>query len=252
MMPIPRAAVSVCVRVCVTVDTASSPPATSESSVPNNNDSDHDNNNYYYLLVQRGTEPNQGQWSFPGGKIESGEAAVTAAMRELAEETVWTRNDNNNNNNIPKAEEGEGLLSQLQWYNGTITTTDAIGSGFHYLIAHCLAEFPPLHVTSPVQNHHRHHRHHHTLLPTTEPIVESLLPRVKAADDAVDVRWLTVPQIVSLTKHHDHKIDETTHRMTLTPGLLPVIVRMEELSRANLLPLTRMTMKRTPMNIESS
>lgn len=56
--PIPRAAVSVCVRC-----------------------RDH------YLLVQRGKSPNVGMWSFPGGKIEYAESTLEGARRELDEET---------------------------------------------------------------------------------------------------------------------------------------------------------------------
>ncbi len=39
------------------------------------------------LLIRRGTPPLLGSWSLPGGKIEWGERAVDAALRELAEET---------------------------------------------------------------------------------------------------------------------------------------------------------------------
>jgi 8-oxo-dGTP diphosphatase len=42
------------------------------------------------LLIQRGTKPLQGEWSLPGGRIEVGERAPLAALRELAEETGIT------------------------------------------------------------------------------------------------------------------------------------------------------------------
>lgn len=39
------------------------------------------------LLIRRGTPPRQGEWGLPGGRIEPGERAVEAALRELREET---------------------------------------------------------------------------------------------------------------------------------------------------------------------
>ena len=39
------------------------------------------------LLIRRGTPPKQGEWSIPGGRIEPGEPARDAALRELKEET---------------------------------------------------------------------------------------------------------------------------------------------------------------------
>lgn len=39
------------------------------------------------LLIRRGRPPKQGEWSLPGGRIEPGERAVDAALRELHEET---------------------------------------------------------------------------------------------------------------------------------------------------------------------
>lgn len=39
------------------------------------------------LLIQRGTPPEQGSWSLPGGKQEVGETVREAAIREISEET---------------------------------------------------------------------------------------------------------------------------------------------------------------------
>jgi ADP-ribose pyrophosphatase YjhB (NUDIX family) len=39
------------------------------------------------LLVRRGSPPLQGQWSIPGGILESGETLMEGVRRELAEET---------------------------------------------------------------------------------------------------------------------------------------------------------------------
>jgi 8-oxo-dGTP diphosphatase len=42
------------------------------------------------LLVRRANPPGQGTWSLPGGRVEAGEDAATAAVREVAEETGLT------------------------------------------------------------------------------------------------------------------------------------------------------------------
>ncbi len=39
------------------------------------------------LLIRRANPPRRGEWSLPGGRIEWGERATDAALRELLEET---------------------------------------------------------------------------------------------------------------------------------------------------------------------
>ncbi|HZC17428.1 MAG TPA: NUDIX hydrolase [Caulobacteraceae bacterium] len=39
------------------------------------------------LLIRRGKAPRKGEWSIPGGRMEMGERAAEAALRELKEET---------------------------------------------------------------------------------------------------------------------------------------------------------------------
>ena len=39
------------------------------------------------LLIRRGTEPERGSWSLPGGRVEFGESVVAAVVREFREET---------------------------------------------------------------------------------------------------------------------------------------------------------------------
>jgi ADP-ribose pyrophosphatase YjhB (NUDIX family) len=41
----------------------------------------------FLLVVQRKNEPARGLWSLPGGRVEPGETAAAAAVREVAEET---------------------------------------------------------------------------------------------------------------------------------------------------------------------
>ena len=42
------------------------------------------------LMIKRGREPGAGLWSIPGGRIEPGESAAAALVREMLEETSLT------------------------------------------------------------------------------------------------------------------------------------------------------------------
>lgn len=45
------------------------------------------------LLIQRGRAPGKGLWALPGGFLDGSERLLTAAIRELKEETVMARDD---------------------------------------------------------------------------------------------------------------------------------------------------------------
>lgn len=42
------------------------------------------------LMIRRGTEPDKGRWSVPGGRVEPGESDADAVVREALEETGLT------------------------------------------------------------------------------------------------------------------------------------------------------------------
>lgn len=72
------------------------------------------------LLIRRGKAPRLGEWTLPGGRIEAGERAAVAALRELLEET--------------------GVTAKL---GPLIDVVDSISvdSGYHYVLIDYVAEW---------------------------------------------------------------------------------------------------------------
>jgi 8-oxo-dGTP diphosphatase len=69
------------------------------------------------LLIRRGAPPFEGQWSLPGGRIEWGERAAAAALRELKEETACEA-------------EIVGLIDVIDGLMGA----EAAAPGWHYVL----------------------------------------------------------------------------------------------------------------------
>jgi ADP-ribose pyrophosphatase YjhB (NUDIX family) len=231
-VPIPRAAVSVCVR-CRIPSTAGT--SSNSSSRANSLSSSHPPHCGYYLLVQRGQEPNRGMWSLPGGKIEFGETALGGAVRELGEETTID-------------------LRRLRWYNGVVTTSDAIvAPNYHYLIAHCLAEYVVVDDDNDGEEDVPVARSSDsTSSSTTSSSARGMahhlrLPKLSATDDAADINWFTRAQIEAMeeaagaTMTPPSLSSTTCCSAAVTPGVVAVIHRIEQLSYGNLLPTTLTT-----------
>ena len=70
------------------------------------------------LLIRRGRPPLQGAWSLPGGRIEWGERAADAALRELSEETAVNA----------------GLLGLVDVVDGLFPGEEPGGTGVHYVL----------------------------------------------------------------------------------------------------------------------
>jgi len=104
-------------------------------------------------------------WSFPGGKIETGEGTLEAGKRELWEETGLATQQNNC---------GEASNTcDLKWHNmGPFACSDSIhhpkgsSSGFHYVISQCFAV-----------------------------LFSSSIPNITASDDAMDARWWNADEV---------------------------------------------------------
>ncbi|KAA8499360.1 GDP-mannose mannosyl hydrolase [Porphyridium purpureum] len=127
---------------------------------------------YQVVLVKRGKAPSKGLWSFPGGSVELGESLAAATEREVFEET--------------------GLRVR---HAGVFHATDAIyydnddsGSSaqpqFHYVIVQSVCA-PANRQNSP--------------------------PRLVAADDAQDARWVCVSKLMDSSQNHLQTIPGVGH-----------------------------------------
>jgi len=158
-----------------------------------------------YALVQRGNEPNKGIWSLPGGKIEAGELSITAAKRELSEETCLS------------SEHTKGW--KLNWCDDApICTTDSIhfeenesnkkGDNverkilFHYVISQWFVE----------------------ILNADSSSIDYRRPTLLAADDAADAKWFNIGDVIAGIKKGE-----------ITPGLEKVLLRTELMYEKGLL-----------------
>lgn len=70
------------------------------------------------LLIKRSKDPQKGQWSIPGGRVEFGETMVNAAKRELFEET--------------------GIIAEIE---DVIGRYEFIGSDYHYVVFDYFAQW---------------------------------------------------------------------------------------------------------------
>jgi hypothetical protein len=186
----------------------------------------------FYLLIQRGTEPNIGMWTLPGGKIEYAESTFHAAQRELHEETQWWSSIGiQSTTSTPTATSSQPSIPPLRWCNQTVLTTDAIGSNYHYVIAHYFAEYPTIQITTTLNQTSEYYRepvHDTTTSAPALPVqdISNYLPNVTASDDAKNARWFTLLQIDDM--------ENNCQNMT-TPGLYHVLRRMEVLDEYRLL-----------------
>jgi ADP-ribose pyrophosphatase YjhB (NUDIX family) len=115
-----------------------------------------------YLLVKRGKAPAAGSWSLPGGRVEMGEPSLTAASRELAEETNLDH-------------ETAGVV----FYPRSVTASDAIFReeehiSFHYSIVQHVA----------------------FIRAKDDQLAEEA---GRAQDDAADLKWFTLQEIEECT-----------------------------------------------------
>ena len=155
----------------------------------------------HYLLIQRGQPPNEGKWSLPGGKLDWGETALEGAQREFAEEVQLLL--------PPNKDKQHSDHTRVAWHPHAFTTSDALGEGYHYLIAQCFGQV----VVDDADGDNM------------DP------PVVQATDDAKNARWIKLDELPALT-------NSGGGTMQLTPGVERVLARAHALWQAGLLPTT--------------
>lgn len=159
-----------------------------------------------YALVQRGKEPNKGIWSFAGGKIESGERTIDAAMRELWEETRLGSPPDDGDGTA------ESVGATISWHTeGPVTSSDSIHVDddglvqWHYVISQFFARVEPIQLSNGGSS---------VLVP----------PKMIPSDDAADADFFSLADI-----------QEGIDAGRITPGVLRVIHRVEAMHAAGLL-----------------
>lgn len=77
------------------------------------------------LLIRRGHAPSRGRWSLPGGRVEPGETAHEAVIREMAEETGLTVEVGDLVGEVVRAGPN-GVTYRIQDYRVTFVGDDAV------------------------------------------------------------------------------------------------------------------------------
>ncbi|WP_040676700.1 NUDIX hydrolase [Nitratireductor pacificus] len=79
-----------------------------------------------FLLVRRGRAPAKGLYAFPGGRIEAGETARQAVVRELFEETGLAGEVTRLHRRLRLANEPQGPVFLLDVYRATVADGTAV------------------------------------------------------------------------------------------------------------------------------
>ena len=109
----------------------------------------------------------------------------------------------------PKKDKQHSDHTRVAWHPHAFTTSDALGEGYHYLIAQCFGQV----VVDDADGDNM------------DP------PVVQATDDAKNARWIKLDELPALT-------NSGGGTMQLTPGVERVLARAHALWQAGLLPTT--------------